>query len=108
MKKTTCNHLSATTYLHSVYRSGIKLYESDTARGTRLLKYHVSHCTHVYRRIVFFLSAQTAFTRTNVQDRINNKKKRINYPVNIVVFNLTNYCKKAYQKILETKDFKNS
>jgi len=32
MKKTTCNHLSAATYRYSVYRSGIKLYESDTAR----------------------------------------------------------------------------
>jgi len=65
MKKTTCNHLSAATYRYSVYRSGIKLYESDTAR-TRLLKYHVSH---TFIAVSYFsLVREIAFIQANVQD----------------------------------------
>jgi len=80
MKKTTCNHLSAATYRYSVYRSGIKLYESDTAR-TRLLKYHVSHTFIAvsYFSLVRFYSGERA--------RYQQKSELIILNIKIIAFN---------------------
>lgn len=68
MRRTTCNRLSTATYLHGVYRSGIRLCGSDTAQNEIItvsrITSHARSSTLVATRVLRYLflgRAKTAF-----------------------------------------------